>query len=150
MLSSTSLLPSLDDEIRIDEQVTKHLPEAVQERLSDVGFLGPFALVPRSGVDEKYQWEPCFKTQVAIRATFQTCNEWEFFAENGEDLGPDSASEVEQVLAKQLRVLVEDATQQILRLKHDASTEDYDPIRQRWEQIAEVVQGFIQHSESES
>nr|OQO29890.1 hypothetical protein B0A51_03486 [Rachicladosporium sp. CCFEE 5018] len=94
---------SPDDEIRLDHVILPQLSEHVKSQLQDLGYLGSYALLapenPCSGSSNCSKcgaqvWELCFKTQVAIRAAVLSCNEWEYFATNGEDLVEDQSHAV--------------------------------------------------------
>lgn len=131
------------------------LSESVKERLSDVGFLSPYALIPISDDESgNTSWGPCFKTQVAIRATIQTCNEWEFFAENGDDLGPDASDSVDSRLAQALRPLLEEARKRSVTrngdnaaVKRNTKTElAMSMIDERWKQIEDIVDAYTSNS----
>lgn len=121
-------LPSPDDDIRLDHIILPTLSEEVRSRLQDVGFLGGYALLPATK-------ELCFKTQVAIRATFLTANEWEYFMGTGEDLGEDCTAEVERRVRESCKSYLEQKLQAMEALRKMERTGMRDTLLERWEQI---------------
>lgn len=118
---------SPDDDIRLDHLILPKLSQDVRERLQDVGFLGAYALLPATN-------ELCFKTQVAVRAALQTCNEWEYFVACGEDLSEDHTLEVERFVEP-------------LLLEYRKVAFEYcdapGMIGLRWQQIGEAIDNFV-------
>lgn len=118
----------------------------MQQQLLDLGYLAPYALVPCVLEDKTTQgWEPCFKTQVAIRATFQSCNEWEFYAENGQDLSGDSSGEVVARLNEPLRRLLLEC-ETALACCNAAEVNAGEAERMlspRWGQIKAVIEWYL-------
>lgn len=148
--------PSADDEIRIDKEVLTVLSDNVKQQLSDLGYLGPFALIPSRGDDGRTTgWELCFKTQVAIRAKLLTCNEWEYFASTGEDIGDDMSTEVFNAMTTVLTELVVASNQhadEVDGAKPENMTDTAfksarELTKQRWKQIADSVEAFLQGEE---
>ncbi|QIW98830.1 hypothetical protein AMS68_004348 [Peltaster fructicola] len=143
--------PSVDDEVRIDDQINTLLSDDVKAQLSDLGYLGPFALVPVIEDNKAHGWEACFKTQVAIRATMLTCNEWEFFAGSGDDLSGDKSVEVTAVLAKAVQPLLDLAKTHCDAVPGaspaDMTIENFEAannmIKSRWQQIKGAVESII-------
>ncbi|KAF2723673.1 SET domain-containing protein [Polychaeton citri CBS 116435] len=133
--------PDKDDSISIDHLVIPALPEDIKQRLQDTGFLGGYVLAPAAN-------EICFKTQVAIRAILLTCNEWEYFVTNGEDLGQDASADVTKFLEElflqwkgeielklnttKKRIPLLEEKQGVLLLLHN-----------RWLQITQAMTSFI-------
>jgi hypothetical protein len=111
------------------------LSEEVRSQLQDVGFLGGYALLPASN-------ELCFKTQVAIRATFLTANEWEYYVQNGEDLGEDATFEVEKRVHKLCGVYMEQKLQATEALSNLEQTPIVASLTERWAQIKRALTIF--------
>lgn len=114
--------------MRIDHIVIPKLSEQVRSRLQDVGFLGGYALLPATN-------ELCFKTQVAIRATFQTANEWEYFIQNGEDLGEDCTPQVEKIVQKWYSARASEENASTRALESFGESPKVKTIAARWAQI---------------
>lgn len=157
--ASTKRHASPDDEIRLDHIILPHLSGATKSQLQDLGFLGAYALLPAEyhtpdngcGIDCVQPWDICFKTQVAIRAAILTCNEWEYFVTNGEDLSGDKSAMVRQWLLPHLQKYHGDLT---AKVDVDEYLQDFTlaayPVgiwllKTRWEQILDAVGNYIQH-----
>ena len=156
--ASTTQHASPDDEIRLDHVVLPHLSDHTKSQLQDVGFLGAYALVPSEyhslndtcGSKCLQPWEICFKTQVAVRAAILTCNEWEYFVTNGEDLSGDKSSLVRQWLLPHLQKYCEDVLgrvdpEEYLRDSFAAYPVAVDLLKTRWQQVRDAVDNYIQH-----
>ncbi|WPH01815.1 Hypothetical protein R9X50_00466900 [Acrodontium crateriforme] len=134
--------PSKDDDIRLDHLILPKLDTNTRDQLQDLGFLGGYALLPATN-------ELCFKTQVAVRAALLTCNEWEYFAGNGEDLTGDKADAVREYLIPLLREYSTDCvkkTEEIGKLRHkvdDLQRGSLDMLQTRWNQISDALEIFI-------
>nr|OQO32313.1 hypothetical protein B0A51_00372 [Rachicladosporium sp. CCFEE 5018] len=155
---STTHHASPDDEIRLDHVILPQLSEDVKSQLQDLGYLGSYALLPaenscsgspncsRCGAQV---WEPCFKTQVAVRAAVLSCNEWEYFATNGEDLVEDQSDAVFAWLRPFLdeyRLESEREVSAIDRLcvtdKENAAA--WASLHTRWRQIRDALATFLE------
>ena len=128
--------PNIDDDIRLDHLIIPKLEARIRTQLQDVGFLGAYALLPATN-------ELCFKTQVAVRAVLLTCNEWEYFAESGEDLSGDTTPAVNEWVKDLLRMYRSEA---VAKLKQVDQLEDSTPkdlLRLRWTQIVDGINAFM-------
>jgi hypothetical protein len=148
---------TVDDEIRLDNVILPQLSEAIKSQLQDVGFLGPYALVPSDkqiGSDNgRVIWDICFKTQVAVRAAILTCNEWEYFVTNGEDMTGDQTAAVEEWLRPHLVECRKHVATELASVdKEFVKFRDVNGcqwpvavslIRQRWTQIDDAVKSFL-------
>jgi hypothetical protein len=119
----------------LDHVILPLLSKKVRSCLQDVGFLGGYALLPATN-------ELCFKTQVAIRATFLTANEWEYFMQNGEDLAYDHTLEVEKIVQDMCMSYVDEAQRMIQVLGKANQTPKYNLLHERWSQIGEAFSHF--------
>ena len=126
ILSSDPSRPNSDDDIRLDHLILPQLDASLRAQLQDVGYLGSYALLPASN-------ELCFKTQVAIRAILQTCNEWEYFVACGEDLTTDCTVDVEKFVEKLLR---EWRSTALMGCAHEGM------LGLRWKQIVQAIDAF--------
>ena len=126
---------NLDDDVRLDHIILPALSKEVRSRLQDVGFLGGYALLPASN-------ELCFKTQVAIRATFLTANEWEYFVQNGEDLGEDATFEVEKRVHALCGAYMEQKRQATEALSNLEQKPIVASLLERWAQIDSALTIF--------
>jgi len=120
--------PSPDDDIRLDHIIIPGLSEEVRSRLQDVGFLGGYAYLSATH-------ELCFKTQVAIRATVLTANEWEYYIENGEDLAEDQTSRVEKIVQVMFLPHNEQAQRTVVALRGMQPSPMTALLTERWKQI---------------
>ena len=120
--------PSPDDDIRLDHIIIPELSEEVRSRLQDVGFLGGYAYLPATH-------ELCFKTQVAIRASILTANEWEYYMENGEDLGEDQTSRVEKIVQVMFLPYNQQGQRAIVALRGMQQSPMTALLMERWKQI---------------
>jgi hypothetical protein len=120
------LLPKLTDEVR--------------DQLQDVGFLGGYALLPALN-------ELCFKTQVAVRAMLLTCNEWEYFIGNGEDLADDHSAAVVDFVRPLLEQYRADAVTKLRSVavfdRTDANANELALLKMRWEQVKSGIDAFL-------
>ncbi|KAK0256642.1 hypothetical protein LTS16_006628 [Friedmanniomyces endolithicus] len=133
--------PNRDDDIRLDHILLPALTPAVRTQLQDVGFLGGYALLPASN-------ELCFKTQVAVRAMLLTCNEWEYFVANGEDLGEDQSGAVRTFVAPLLKQYSDEAAEKLVRIASKREdlrdrNNEFDLLDTRWTQIAHALEDFL-------
>ena len=135
MCAKTSSGPSADDEIRLDHLIIPKLDAEVKPQLQDVGFLGSYSLIPSTG-------ELCFKTQVAIRATMLTANEWEYFILNGEDLSVDYTPTVNTYVKQLLTDYRSEAEQKLQLLAEQAQTTAQGLLILRWSQIIDAIDTF--------
>ncbi|KAK3114404.1 hypothetical protein LTR53_007329 [Teratosphaeriaceae sp. CCFEE 6253] len=135
-------IPNEDDDIRLDHVLLPKFTEAVRSQLQDVGFLGGYALLPASN-------ELCFKTQVAVRAILLTCNEWEYYVANGEDLAEDHSEAVIAFVKALLREYRGDALRKhgkVHLMKSQQTSEIDDELRLlecRWRQIIDAINEFL-------
>ena len=131
---------NLDDDVRLDHLLLPKLSDSVKSQLQDVGFLGAYALLPSSN-------ELCFKTQVAVRAVLLTCNEWEYFVTNGEDLTSDQTEAVDDFMRPLLRQYRTACCGKVESILAKAAGEDLDPIMDlavtRWSQIWDALEAYI-------
>lgn len=141
--SSPSHWPA-DDDVRLDHLIIPQLSAQIQGQLQNTGFLGSYALLPASN-------ELCFRTQVAVRAKLLTCNEWEYFVTNGEDLAGDHSEEVEGFVGKLLGRWREEALKkidEILKLEYGneilSCAEAEKMVVMRWVQIIEGLDRFLE------
>lgn len=126
-----------DDDIRLDHLLLPKMTETVRDQLQDVGFLGGYALLPGTN-------ELCFKTQVAARASLLTCNEWEYFIANGEDLASDQTAAVKARVGPLLREYRRQAVERLEELDGVAVHElAKGLIAMRWEQIKRAIDTFL-------
>ena len=133
--SYTKEKPNPDDDIRLDHVILPLLSERVRACLQDVGFLGGYALLPATN-------ELCFKTQVAIRATFLTANEWEYFMQNGEDLTSEHTLEVEKMVQDMCMPYVDEVQLMIEVLRKAKQTPKHSLLHERWSQISDAFSHF--------
>lgn len=98
--------------------------------------MGAYALIPSTN-------ELCFKTQVAIRATILTSNEWEHFATNGEDLSVDHTPEVNRIVKGLLLEYCVEALQKVQEIETWPAGLPADLVRARWAQIVDAINAFI-------
>lgn len=134
--------PSADDDTRLDHLLLPEFSPEARIQLQDVGFLGAYALLPAIN-------ELCFKTQVAVRAKLLTCNEWEYFMTNGEDLAEDQTAAVDQFVSSLLVTYREDAEQKLRLIderSRDGALEKTQAalLRARWMQIYNAIQAFLE------
>jgi hypothetical protein len=161
---------SPDDEVRLDHVIIPHLSEETKSQLQDVGFLGGYALLPseypckrepkdddpwriRCSENCRQPWEPCFKTQVAVRAVLLTANEWQYFVTNGEDLSGDQSAAVNKWLQPHLQDLRAEALQKqadLQKLRDGGEgplSEDravgIRMLHDRWSQISKHLDNFL-------
>lgn len=139
--ASSADQPNIDDDIRLDHLLLPKLSESVRNQLRDVGFLGAYALLPASN-------ELCFKTQVAVRAVLLTCNEWEYFVANGEDLGDDQTPAVRSFMEPLLSAYHTTAVDKLKLLASPDMHEDYKEVQvalleTRWMQIRDAIDAFL-------
>ncbi|KAK6429405.1 hypothetical protein LTR95_014449 [Oleoguttula sp. CCFEE 5521] len=145
---STEQHANPDDEMRMDHMILPHLSEEVKSQLQDLGYLGSYALLPVDnpckGDDyhayycEDQVWEPCFKTQVAVRAAVLSCNEWEYFATSGEDLGKDKCQAVLDWLQPHIDRAWREAQDHLMRYHPEKDTQNAVALallNTRWTQI---------------
>ena len=125
--------PSVDDDIRLDHLIIPRLEANIRDQLQDVGFLGGYSLIPTSN-------ELCFKTQVAIRAATLTCNEWEYFAANGDDLAADHSATVNNFVKALLTDYRSDAVQKLSDVQRLGSQPTM--LSSRWKQIIDAIDTF--------
>ena len=126
---------SIDDDIRLDHMILPWLDETVCAQLQDVGFLGGYALLPATN-------EVCFKTQVAIRASMLTCNEWEYFVACGEDLATDHTGAVNDYVRSLLAVYREDAVRKLEDVRNSRDGVHQNVLELRWNQIINGIDAF--------
>lgn len=127
-----------DDEIRLDAIILPNLSSTLKDQLQDVGFLGGYALSPETG-------EICFKTEVAIRATLLTANEWEYFVSRGEDLSEDRTREVRGLVKKWLREYRPHVTGMTEAVDEGAGhcwKSAHELAKARWRQIGDAIDRF--------
>ena len=127
--------PSIDDDIRLDHLILPKLNPDIQSQLQDVGFLGAYALLPANN-------ELCFKTQVAVRAAILTCNEWEYFVTNGEDLSVDYTTAVNDFVKKLLVEYRGLALGKISELRGLGNSTAKGTLSLRWTQIIDAIDAF--------
>lgn len=137
--SSPQSGPSPDDEIRLDHLIIPSLDSSIRDQLQDVGFLGGYSLSPSTN-------EICFKTEVAVRATLLTSNEWEYFVSNGEDLGEDQSQEVARFLKALLVPYREEVLLKLEELEamQNAQAAAQELLKGRWDQILNATDGYLQ------
>lgn len=126
---------SVDDDIRLDHIILPKTPENIRTQLQDVGFLGGYALLPASN-------ELCFKTQVAVRAVLQTCNEWEHFLSSGEDLTVDHTQMVDdwvKALLPEYRATADEKIAAAEKLENETAM---SILTLRWRQIVDAIDRF--------
>ncbi|KAK1049842.1 hypothetical protein LTR33_014745 [Friedmanniomyces endolithicus] len=133
--------PNPDDDIRLDHILLPALTPTIRTQLQDVGFLGGYALLPATN-------ELCFKTQVAVRAMLLTCNEWEYFVANGEDLGEDQSNAVRNFMEPLLSQYLAEAAENFVRIafrREDAidMNNEFGLLDTRWTQIAQALEDFL-------
>ncbi|KAK1055591.1 hypothetical protein LTR12_011163 [Friedmanniomyces endolithicus] len=133
--------PNPDDDIRLDHILLPALTPAVRTQLQDVGFLGGYGLLPATN-------ELCFKTQVAARAMLLTCNEWEYFVANGEDLGEDQSGAVRTFMEPLLTQYLAEAAKNLARIafgRDDAcdKNNEFALLDMRWTQIAQALEDHL-------
>ncbi|TKA74253.1 hypothetical protein B0A55_05689 [Friedmanniomyces simplex] len=133
--------PNHDDDIRLDHILLPALTPAVRTQLQDVGFLGGYALLPATN-------ELCFKTQVTVRAMLLTCNEWEYYVANGEDLGEDHSGAVKKFVEPLLRRYWDEASASFdcvaqRRKQMPAEAGELALLETRWSQIAHALQKLL-------
>nr|POE90190.1 isoform 4 of set domain-containing protein 4 [Quercus suber] len=135
---------STDDDIRLDHLLLPQLSKTTQAQLQDVGFLGSYALLPSP------RNELCFKTHVAVRAVLLSCNEWEYFVTNGEDLRSDQTHAVHAFVAPLLREYRHEAQTRVAQiaalLARSTETKQQTAcsiLKERWEQIASAIDTFL-------
>ena len=133
--SHTPDISSVDDGIRLDHLIVPTLEADVRGQLQDVGFLGGYALLPMTS-------ELCFKTQVAVRAALLSCNEWEYFAANGEDLSVDHTAAVKTYVCWLLAEYRKDATEKLQDVEASGSGVAQTILKQRWTQIVDAIDAF--------
>ncbi|KAK3696763.1 hypothetical protein LTR37_017787 [Vermiconidia calcicola] len=137
--SSKDGTPSPDDEIRLDQLIIPILGADIQNQLQDVGYLGGYALSPASN-------EICFKTEVAVRATLLTSNEWEYFIASGEDLSVDKSAEVKRYLetlfAEHCKH-VKETMEKLRGLDEYSGSAPHTTLLLRWTQVLEGLETFI-------
>ena len=115
----------------------------IRNQIQDLGFLGSYALVPATN-------ELCFRTQVALRATVLTCNEWEHFAANGEDLGTDQTPDVNRQVSMFLLQYRQDALQKLQKIQALPAGVPTALLRSRWTQIVDAIDAFTKMSNGEN
>ncbi|KAK4894734.1 hypothetical protein LTR27_007122 [Elasticomyces elasticus] len=135
--------PNGDDDVRLDHIVLPLLTPTVRAQLQDVGFLGGYALLPATN-------ELCFKTQVAVRAMLLTCNEWEYFVENGEDLAEDQSWAVTRFLLHPFKQWADHACGEHRMIDEKLDREEYssmknelEMLRMRWLQIITALSCYM-------
>lgn len=132
-----------DDDIRLDSYILPHLSSQTKEQLQDTGYLGSYALDPKTN-------EICFKTQVAIRAELLTSNEWEYFIGSGEDMSSNQNKRVEKWLVNLLKQDLASAQKMVDELRDRKSTPDEAPMvslaQARWTQIVRGLRAYIDAS----
>lgn len=130
--------PNIDDDVRLDHILVPKLSDNVRSQLQDVGFLGAYALLPATN-------ELCFKTQVAVRAVLLTCNEWEYFMTNGEDLSSDRSTAVEDYMRPLLSAYHKDALSNLkwLHARRGHMEPATDLLISRWTQIREALEAYM-------
>lgn len=136
--SPESGLTGADDELRLDHLILPKLSPTIKTQLQDVGFLGGYSLTPDTG-------EICFKTEVAIRATFQTSNEWEYFISSGEDLSSDQTKEVRRRVRDMLQEYKPQAMTWIATIDENSGLcwkSQHGLIKARWKQICNAIDRF--------
>ncbi|KAK6428985.1 hypothetical protein LTR95_014871 [Oleoguttula sp. CCFEE 5521] len=155
---STLQHASPDDEIRLDHVILPQLSEDVKSQLQDLGYLGSYALLPTEyscsgssncGECDGQVWEPCFKTQVAVRAAVLSCNEWEYFATSGEDLVEDQSHAVFEWLRPFLDKFRLDAEREVsatdrLRVTDKENAAAWASLQTRWRQIRSALATYLE------
>ncbi|KAK5117430.1 hypothetical protein LTR85_008815 [Meristemomyces frigidus] len=138
--SSSPDSPNIDDDIRLDHILLPKLSDNIRSQLQDVGFLGAYALLPPTN-------ELCFKTQVAVRAALLTCNEWEYFMSNGEDLSSDYSAAVDGFMKPLLKGYHTEASENIRALHSKRPGGCMEPaadlLMTRWTQIQEALEAYL-------
>lgn len=83
-----------------------------------------------------------------MRAKLLTCNEWEYFASNGEDLSGDHSKEVKRIVGRLLQEWKEEALDKAQEVEEqrywESETEAEKIVAMRWRQIADGVVRFLQ------
>lgn len=128
---------SPDDDIRLDHLLLPTLSESTRDQLQDVGFLGPYSLLPSTN-------ELCFKTQVAVRAVLLTCNEWEYFLSSGEDLSINHDKDVDDFVRKLLQEHQDEARNNLNEVKALSEGQARSVLVLRWTQIVDAMAAFCQ------
>ncbi|KAK4543363.1 hypothetical protein LTR36_005506 [Oleoguttula mirabilis] len=138
---SSADTPNIDDDIRLDHVLLPKLSDNIRSQLQDVGFLGAYALLPATN-------ELCFKTQVAVRAVLLTCNEWEYYMSNGEDLSSDYTAAVKEFMRPLLQEYHANAMGHIKWLHSKRPDGHLEAaaglLMTRWKQIAEALEAYLE------
>lgn len=135
--------PNHDDDIRLDHVLLPSLTTPVRDQLQDVGFLGGHALLPATN-------DLCFKTQVAVRAMLLTCNEWEYYVTNGEDLAEDQLTAVKEFIRPLLQQYQKEARSKSVALGQRvasgkaAEENELALLQTRWSQIDDAIAAFLE------
>ena len=131
---------SPDDDIRLDHVLLPALSDSVRAQLQDVGFFGAYALLPQAN-------DLCFKTQVAARAQLLTCNEWEYFMTNGEDMSTDQSEAVREFMLPLMNKFHTESVIQIRSLLATGSDPELPTAAEllitRWRQIQDALGKYI-------
>ncbi|GAM87107.1 hypothetical protein ANO11243_051280 [Dothideomycetidae sp. 11243] len=141
VLYGFTLPDSADDSISLDDTMLPHFTPDQRQTLEAVGYLGNYSLTPTTG-------EVCFRTQVALRTTLLTANEWEYFMASGEDIADDKTDEVRVLLCGMIRARMTGmaGTKQKLddaRQSGMGNEMVLSSILERWRQIIDALQKYI-------
>lgn len=142
-----SLPPATDDFIALDSILVPTFSPSVRDKLQQAGFLGSYALVPSTG-------DVCFKTQVAVRATFLEVREWDIFRTRGDDAGGrDHGARVSEVLKPLMQDLGDQARKHLEEITAErtasagdalqAADQAWDLLTIRWTQVLKAVEGYL-------
>ncbi|KAK5689958.1 hypothetical protein LTR17_026084 [Elasticomyces elasticus] len=89
-------------------------------------------------------------TQVAVRAMLLTCNEWEYFVENGEDLAEDQSHAVSHFLLHPFHEHRDYAARAFRTVEDKSDWEEYssmknelEMLRMRWLQIITAIECYM-------
>ncbi len=77
-----------------------------------------------------------------------TCNEWEYFVANGEDLGGDQSGAVRKFVGPLLKQYFDEAAENLVRVafrREDAidMNNEFELLDTRWTQIAQALEDFL-------
>ncbi|KAK5164335.1 uncharacterized protein LTR77_010031 [Saxophila tyrrhenica] len=135
---SDETTPSPDDSISLDDAIMPKFSTDTREQLEHVGYCGGYMLTPTTN-------EICFRTEVAVRATLLTANEWEYFLGSGEDLAEDQSARVHDWVMEHLKEWRATCLGKMSELEKRPGTPKpvLEVTCRRWAQISEAVDRFV-------
>lgn len=121
------------DETKLDHIIIPKLSKTRKEALDDRGFLGNYTIDPS---------QPCFRTQVVLRALALPGNRWRAFSD-GFDEGADEREDVDGRLVEILKQYEREVDKVNKQVEDLSESDRRSVLQKRWGQIRNIVEELL-------